>query len=359
MVGLAGFEPATSLTVVLKEEGASQTTILHTRTALSSMMQMAWDNGYRKDNPVRGIRLKGVPAKPIIVATRDQFLRVYKALPSQPAKVLARLGVSTGARLCELISFIPDDFDFDADMLDVRRSTVEVTSRYHPTGDRFLTRQYTKNGEHRRFRIDHAVSLMVQEHIAENGIEPRQVIFPVRLFASTEAAGRARLTEDEIDALGFTDELPNGRRYKHGTLGGYVTAQCRCAGCKQWSADYARDRKRRRTGRSAREWSPAWRSDPTEYLGADVWRRIWNTAVDEAGLPFSYTPYQVRHTHASWLIYKGVDLARVQYRLGHGDLQATTRYSARADPRRGRPQGRRSHVGDARRRCLGSELGRT
>jgi integrase len=175
------------LTVVLKEEGASQTTILHTRTALSSMMQMAWDNGYRRDNPVRGIRLKGVPAKPIIVATKDQFLRVYKALPSQPAKVLARLGLSTGARLCELISFIPDDFDFDADMLDVRRSTVEVTSRYHPTGDRFLTREYTKNGEHRRFRIDHAVSLMVQEHIAENGIGPRQVIFSVRLFASTEA----------------------------------------------------------------------------------------------------------------------------------------------------------------------------
>ena len=167
---------------------------------------------------------------------------------------------------------------------------------------------------------------MVQEHIAENGIGPRQVIFPVRLFASTEVAGRARLTEDEIDALGFTDELPNGRRYKHGTLGGYVTAQCRCAGCKQWSADYARDRKRRRTGRSAREWSPAWRSDPTEYLGADVWRRIWNTAVEEAGLPFRYTPYQVRHTHASWLIDQGVDLARVQYRLGHGDLQATTRY---------------------------------
>jgi site-specific recombinase XerD len=125
------------LTVVLKEEGASQTTILHTRTALSSMMQVAWDNGYRKDNPVRGIRLKGVPAK------------------------------------------------------------------------------------------------------------------------------------------------------------------------------------------------------PTEYLGADVWRRIWNTAVDEAGLPFRYTPYQVRHTHASWLIDQGVDLARVQYRLGHGDLQATTRSrsSTRKTPR--------------------------
>ncbi|HEY2304581.1 MAG TPA: hypothetical protein VGI05_01745 [Streptosporangiaceae bacterium] len=48
-------------------------------------------------------------------------------------------------------------------------------------------------------------------------------------------------------------------------------------GCQQWSTDYARDRKRRRTGRSAREWSPAWRNDPTEYLGADVGRRIWTT----------------------------------------------------------------------------------
>jgi Phage integrase family len=167
---------------------------------------------------------------------------------------------------------------------------------------------------------------MVREHIALHGIGPGQVIFPVRLFASTGAAGRDELTQEQIDALGFTDELPNGRRYKHGTLGGYVTAKCRCRGCKQWSSDYARDRKRRRTGRLAREWSPAWRNDPTEYLGADVWRRIWNAAVDDAGLPFPCTPYQVRHTHASWLIDQGVGLARVQYRLGHGDLQATTRY---------------------------------
>ena len=57
-----------------------------------------------------------------------------------------------------------------------------------------------------------------------------------------------------------------------------------------------------------------------------MWRRIWNAAVDTEGLPFPYTPYQVRHTQASWLIDQGVDLARVQYRLGHRDLQATTRY---------------------------------
>jgi integrase len=94
------------------------------------------------------------------------------------ARVLARLGVSSGARLCELISFIPKDFDFAADMLAVRRSTVEVTAKYHPTGDRFLTREYTKNGQHRRFKVDHAVSEMTWEHIALHGIGPGQVIFP-------------------------------------------------------------------------------------------------------------------------------------------------------------------------------------
>lgn len=61
---------------------------------------------------------------------------------------------------------------------------------------------------------------MVREHIALHGIGPGHVIFPVRLFASTEAAGRDRLTHEEIDALGFTDEPRSGRRYKHGTLGG-------------------------------------------------------------------------------------------------------------------------------------------
>lgn len=80
--------------------------------------------------------------------------------------------MSSGARLCELISFIPEDFDFAADVCAVRRSTVEVTAKYHPTGDRFLTREYPKNGEHRRFKVDHAVSEMVREHIALHGIGP-------------------------------------------------------------------------------------------------------------------------------------------------------------------------------------------
>ena len=95
------------LTVVLPEEGASQSTVVNVRTCLSAMMQMAWDHGYCDDNPVKGIRLKHPPSGPIVVATVPQFQRVYAALPYQSAKVFARLGVSTGTRYCELISFTP------------------------------------------------------------------------------------------------------------------------------------------------------------------------------------------------------------------------------------------------------------
>ena len=315
------------LTVVLLQEGASRSTVVNVRTCLSAMMQMAWDHGYRDDNPVKGIRLKHPPAGPIVVATVPQFERVYTALPHQSAKVFARLGVSTGARYCELISFIPEDFDFSRGMLTVSKSTVEVTADFHPDGYRFLTRQYTKNGEHRRMKIDAEVADMVREHIAANSIGQGQLIFPVRLFAArTVAARRERMSEEEMDALGYTDPLPNGKHYQHGTMGAHVTAKCRCTGCMQWSAEYGRSRKRRTTGRTEREWSAGWRRYPTEYMGKHTWYRIWNSAVQEAHLPFRYTPYQVWHTHASWLIDQGVDLERVRHGLGHGDLTTTTRY---------------------------------
>jgi integrase len=82
------------------------------------------------------------------------------------------------------------------------------------------------------------------------------------------------------------------------------------------AADYGRDRKRQRRGRTERERSAARRRDPTEYAGDKTWGRIWKQAVREAGLPFHCTPYQVRHTHASWLIDKGVDIEKVRHRLG-------------------------------------------
>jgi integrase len=144
------------------------------------------------------------------VATKDQFLRVYKALPHQSAKVLARLGVSSGARLCELISFIPEDFDFAADMLAVRRSTVEVTAKYHPTGDRFLTGEYTKNGEHARRVRDGSMPVQGVQAV-ERGLCARPQAPPDRAVG---AGVVARLAErpDRVPGRGcVAADLEHGR----------------------------------------------------------------------------------------------------------------------------------------------------
>ena len=57
-----------------------------------------------------------------------------------------------------------------------------------------------------------------------------------------------------------------------------------------------------------------------------MWNRIWARAVTDSGIPFKPTAYQVRHTHASWLIDAGENPKAVMHRLGQADLRTTARY---------------------------------
>lgn len=56
------------LVEVLPSEEASQVTVRAARKVLSAMCQMAFDEGYRGNNPLRSIRLKQAPTKPVLVA---------------------------------------------------------------------------------------------------------------------------------------------------------------------------------------------------------------------------------------------------------------------------------------------------
>ena len=67
--------------------------------------------------------------------------------------------------------------------------------------------------------------------------------------------------------------------------------------------------------------------DPDEpYLDKQLWDRIWARAVTDSGIPFKPTAYQVRHTHASWLIDAGENPKAVMHRPGQADLRTTARY---------------------------------
>src|SRR5262249_38289314 len=83
------------------------------------------------------------------------------------------------ARRCEMIGFRPRDFEFGQQMLNITRSTVYVTARYHPSGKAgWLTKPYPKNGDWRRFTISKQMCQAVQEHIEEYGLCPDELLFP-------------------------------------------------------------------------------------------------------------------------------------------------------------------------------------
>ena len=70
----------------------------------------------------------------------------------QPSTLL----VSSGLRFCEAIGLQPSDFDFEAGIPEVARSVVKVSRQHHPQGKTFLVRDYTKNGQTRRLKLDRA-----------------------------------------------------------------------------------------------------------------------------------------------------------------------------------------------------------
>lgn len=319
---------ARNYVTALQEAGRSANIIRQTKVVLGAMFTMAVSDGYLDYNPFHDLKIPRVPGRRAIkVTTTEQFLKVRDCLPTRAAQVLGTLLVSSGIRFCEAIGLQPDDFDFEAGVLEVARSVVKVSRAHHPQGKTFLVRDYTKNGQTRRVKLDRDVVQLVAAYVSEQGIGPTSVIFPAELVVPPRRTKDA-LTLDEIRALGNCNPV-RGRTYAHGTMGGYVQAKCRCAGCKQWAREYGRERMRQRRAGEQGTTRPRWeksRDADEPYLDKKIWGRVWTQAVEESGIPFKPTAYQVRHTHASWLIDAGENPKAVMHRLGQADLRTTSRY---------------------------------
>ena len=163
----------------LQEEGRSANTIRQAKVVLGAMFGMAVADGYLDYNPFHDVKIPKVPGRRAIkVATPEQFLKVRACLPTKPARVFSTLLVSSGLRFCEAIGLLASDFDFEAGILEVARSVVKVSRQHHPQGKTFLVRDYTKNGQTRRLKLDGAVVELVRGHVAEHGIGATEVMFP-------------------------------------------------------------------------------------------------------------------------------------------------------------------------------------
>lgn len=312
-------------------EGVTSETRKRCRTVLSSFFSWAIDQGYRTDNPIHGVKIeKNQLRKPIKVLTPTAWNRFYECLPEVTAsRLFALFLVSTGVRFCEGISFVEGDLDWETGMLEVAKSTVEIPEKIREEmglDSRWITRDYTKNRTTRRFKIGSDLMAMLKEHVEQNGIQKGELWFAQRFFVGAETfkIRPRRLTPEEMEeAREGTIVAPNGNVYHHASHGAYGVAGCKCRACLQFKADYSRNKKaskRTSTGQIHRT-----RNGPMDHLSQSYWGHIFRKARKMLGIDL--TPYQLRHTHASWCMERNVPLNIVQARLGHKDIASTNKYT--------------------------------
>ena len=172
----------------LKAAGASPTVIRQCHTILSAVFTTAFNDQITRLHPCRGVKTPPVAKKLRTIITPDQFDQLYTALPTDTARLMAEVLIESGLRWAELIELRPADLNPRARMLTVSRVAVELVARFHPTGGRFLIKDYPKDREHRRVKLAAHIADQLQTHIAEHHLGPDDLLFTPTLLA---AAGRA------------------------------------------------------------------------------------------------------------------------------------------------------------------------
>lgn len=319
----------------LKAQGKSASLVRRCRVTLSAVMTMAVDHDYRDLNPARGQRTPRNGRKQLLVLTKDQFKDVHAMLPTEAAQAMALLIVNTGLRFGEATALLGRDVDTETSVVYINKAVSDVGAEWHPNGqDRFIVNPYPKSGHNRTVSVKPNVARFIAAYMKHNDIGPGDLLFPRRLVASDRkfpaALNRQELTPERLALLG-TFLAANGREYQHGSMNGYVTGKCRCDACRQAITEYSMARRHARKATRVTKKAKATKAGVSSVnsqglLPKEVWSRTWMSAVKAADIPFMPTAYQLRHTHASWLIDAGASPKEVMDRLGHSNLSITELY---------------------------------
>jgi integrase len=307
--------------VSLKDAGVKPATVKHCLAVLSAIFTTAFNDQITMLNPCAGIKAPPVPPATRRIITPDQFAAIHAALPTPELQLLVETDVETGLRWGELVELRVHDLDLHNGLLAVSRTVIEIPAKFHPTGDRFLIKNYPKDKQPRRLGLSRHIHDLLTDHVAHKA--PSDLIFP----APPPAAKHRETTHpSDRNTLGSTEPNAAGHTYRHGTLTAYNMAPCRCQHCRNAYATYRAQR--RTTGADP---TRASRTPPTPAVDQHIsrtWfrRHIWEPALHEAGLPFHVRVHDLRHAHASWLLAGGADLQAVKDRMGHARLTTTEQY---------------------------------
>ena len=303
----------------LQAKNVSPASIQKVRFILSAIFTSALDD-VTFLHACKGVKTPTVPRKTLKIITPEQFDAIYAALPDPAMQLLVETDIETGLRWGELAEFRVRDLDPVTRILTVSRAVVQVDPKFHPSGQRFLVKQYPKDKENRRLKLSQQLNAKLAAHIAAKGLSEDDLLFTMRVPDSPTA--RLRALPDPA-TLGFTKPNVAGRQYRHATMSGYNAGKCRCRHCKDAAAIYRASR--RADGKDEPRQPRA--VDTDGHISRDWFRqKIWGPALKRAGMTFHVRAHDLRHAHASWLLAGGADLQMVKERLGHGSISTTERY---------------------------------
>jgi integrase len=305
----------------LKDAGVKPATIKYCLSVLSAVFCTAFNDQITALYPCAGIKAPTVPPATRRIITPEQFTLVHQALPTPELRLLVETDIETGLRWGELVELRVRDLDLQHGLLAVSRTVIEIPAKFHPTGDRFLIKNYPKDKQPRRLGLSAHIRELLTNHITSKA--PRELLFPAPPPAAT---GDRPTDQPDPDTLGLTEPNAAGHTYRHGTSTAYNMGPCRCNHCRHAYATYRAQR--RATGADPSRASRGPHTPEADRHISRTWfrRQIWEPALTQAGLPFHVRVHDLRHAHASWLLSGGADLQAVKDRMGHARLTTTEQY---------------------------------
>lgn len=304
----------------MQGKGASARTIQYCKgSILNAIFTTALDDEVVTIHPCRGVKTPPVPTRPRRIITAEQFGVLYAALPDDDSRLLVETAIESGMRWGEVTELRPGDLDTATCIVTVSRAVIELDPAEHPSGGRFLVKDYPKDKEYRRFKLSQQITDKIAAHVTANHLGPGDLLFSYIPPAEPRARPRPAVP---AELLGMTEPNDKGRRYRHGTMTAYNLAGCRCEHCR---GAYATYRATRRAGGKDNP-HPVKVRDTDGHVPADWFRhQVWYPARQAAGLG-SVRFHDLRHAHASWLLAGGADIQVVKERLGHASIATTEKY---------------------------------
>lgn len=293
--------------------------VRHLKIILSAVFTTALNDFVTVLHPCKGVKTPTVSVPEYRILTPEEFEALMAHVPRPVATLLVETAIGSGLRWGELTELRVGDLNVGSGILTVSRSVMEVNPKYHPEGERFLTKPYPKSRRSRRLKLDPQLVDGLVAHVAERRLAPDDLLFTVDMVQTSTQ--QPRLVS--VDDLGLTQPNEAGRRYRHGTLSAYTAGGCRCLHCRTGFAAY---RATRRADGKDQPRSQRIR-DTDGHIPRDWWRNhIWLPACRAAKLDPRPTMKDLRHAHASWLLAGGADLEVVRERLGHRSIATTGKY---------------------------------